>query len=119
MLIKPATQQDKLDYLYALCAKITSLPEFNSDMGGGIFIYTDATKTVALWVCPAWEQYVGDQDFPDDNIVEIGFIADLGNGFEPDLQIPSKVFVLTYDIELDLANYLRIVKSVIKEFNHV
>lgn len=73
------------------------------DMVGSVFLLGD--DNVQTYCTPAVQQYLGGEDFPDDDNVGIHFqyIDSDGNWLEERSAVAD--FILTYNMEQDLHNY--------------
>lgn len=107
------TEERKYSYIVELYRRIWSLPQFDFDRGGGIYktsLDSDGDN-VEEYMSPGWAQYGYGADFPKNDIIEVEFSIATSDGVFRDNVIEPIPFKLTFDLDVDLKEYLNIVKE--------
>ena len=104
--MKPYSQEFKHAYIDEFFRHLWSKvggewPWLNVETMVGSIYYVEGTDFV--YVTPACPQYLGGEEFPDDDNVMIGVCRAPENGDYEDLGVLD--FVLTYNMEQDLDTY--------------
>jgi hypothetical protein len=96
------------EFLHQLHGKAgKELPWLHEELMVGSVFYKDGKDIV--YCTPAVSQYLGGEDVPCDNNVRVTFGRFCDDGKEEPVKVVD--FVLTYDMNVDLACYLAIVNT--------
>ena len=100
-------QEQKHNYLENLYRVIRKQDGFDSDQfSGAVFVESGDEY---IYCGPGVQQYFGGMDFPEDHNVKISISIQNTDG--EDVYVNDLNYQLTFNADVDLANYLKVVKA--------